>query len=801
MSEQEPKKPLRLLTEDEAAAVLRSGGSTHVTARTLRWLMQKPGAPARPDFLIDLAAVAAFLRSEAGKAAPGLKGAARLFDEIVPKGARPRALSQAERQARSRARDSHSDIRAKLDAAIAGINWKKRRRAEHDLNYFLAEYCMGEGGFLETPPPPRLREVVSAMQVGVGTASIPTHIRQPRGTGKTAFTKGTCKWVVSTGQRKYAVAVAANSENAGSILGDVFEGMTDNPAFVRDFPEVAIPFIELGGAYQRAKTQTYHGEPTNPKKTEDKIVLPTIRNPKTGLPFPSSGAILEALGINAGARGKSKMTLRPDFLIIDDPQNDDDAESETQVAKIVRKIKRTFMGLAGHRKKIAAIMTTTPIEADDVSEMFAKDKGWRTLTYRLFYSWPTCHDPTKERDPDDTTPPPFDYWEEYADIFQAEKDAGREPHIAANKYYRKHRKAMDAGAEVINPDNFDPETELSAIQHAMNLLFRDGLDAFMSECQMEPTRDVFAFEISSALIMSRVRPGVPANTIPAETVYTAVATDINPAYGLTTAAAAFTVSMTGLVVAYKVFKTKIDGRLNDTAYNAAIHRALTAHAKEIVALGVKFDKWGIDAGGRQFKAVTQFAPLCKGLFGIEAIAMLGRAGQNWNPNVRSRIRRAINDTVLCRDATGRRWLAFNADVYKEKAQRAWGTEVGGDGGLSLFDGGANHAKFAVQIANEKLVEKVKIKNQRGNGEEQYAYKWRTKNPHDFGDCMAMLFALAGAEGLTGEGDAPRRSASCSVGGLKRKSAPAATAPAVSQMETTTPQPLNTRPKCCIGRRR
>jgi hypothetical protein len=130
--------------------------------------------------------------------------------------------------------------------------------------------------------------------------------------------------------------------------------------------------------------------------------------------------------------------------------------------------------------------------------------------------------------------------------------------------------------------------------------------------------------------------------------------------------------------------------------------------------------------------------------------MLGRAGSTWNPNVRSRIRNERNGTVDCRDPERRRWTAFDADAYKEKAHRAWATEPGAPGGLSLFDGGVNHYKFAVQVANERLVSKTKTKDR--NGKESYSYKWKTKNPHDYGDCVAMCYAIAGREGLTGTGD-------------------------------------------------
>lgn len=750
MSATAARQPVRLLSEEEAAEVLRRGGSFHATAKTLRWLLQQPGAPARADFQVDLAAVADFLRRTAKRAAPGLKGAAALFDRIVPPKAKPRAMTRAEAEARRRAKSTYSDIAAELDAAIAGIDWPRRRRAERDFLFFLKTYCTSEdptaGAFLEIPPPKAMQPIVRDMEQAIGDASIPYHIRVARGHGKTAYTKGAVLWTTTTGRRRYVVAVGANDDNAANIIEDVYACITQNPAYIQDFPEVAVPFLRLEGAYQRAKTQKYNGKPTKLRRSSGKIVLPTVIDQRTGQPFPSSGVILEAVGFNAGARGKSKGILRPDFIIFDDLQNDENAQSEGQVAKMAAKIKKAFMGLAGHRKKIAAVMTSTPIEADDLSETFAADSGWKTKTYKMVLAWPKCHNPEATAEERKGV---RDLWEEYWDIYNEEKAADRLPHVAANRFYRRNREAMNDGAEVLNPRNFDPATEISGIQHAMNILLRDGVDTFMGEYQMKPTRNAFALELTVKTILQRIRRGVPAKTIPADTVMTVAATDINPAYALTTTVITFDIQLTGLVTAYQITPVKIPERLNDTAFDKKLTAALRAHAAEIAALGIHIDKWGIDAGGRQFKTVTKFAPTVAAEFGVEAVAMLGRAGQNWNPNVRSRIREAKNETVLCRDPQRRRWLAFNADEYKEKAQKAWDTETGGAGGLSLYDGGANHYKFAVQVANEKL--KAKTKTRDRNGRECYAYTWQTKNPHDFGDCVAMCFAIAGAGDLTGEG--------------------------------------------------
>ena len=118
---------------------------------------------------------------------------------------------------------------------------------------------------------------------------------------------------------------------------------------------------------------------------------------------------------------------------------------------------------------------------------------------------------------------------------------------------------------------------------------------------------------------------------------------------------------------------------------------------------------------------------------------------------------------MCRNQQGRRWLAWNADAYKERAQLAWSAEIGARGGFSLFDGGANHSKFAAQVANERLKEKTKLKG--SNGEERWKYEWKTKEPHDYGDCLAMSRALAANEGLTADGESRRakKSGSCTIG--------------------------------------
>ena len=293
--------------------------------------------------------------------------------------------------------------------------------------------------------------------------------------------------------------------------------------------------------------------------------------------------------------------------------------------------------------------------------------------------------------------------------------------------------------------------QISGLQRLMDEYHKMGHADFMAEHQMEPQRESFAVPISAKMVMSRTRKGVARLTVPTDTVLTVATTDINPSYGLTTEIQCFDVNLTSLCTAYWVTRIHIPDELNDVEFTRRVEIALAAEGRKIASLGIPINKWGIDAGGRQFVAVTHFAPNSQGLCGLDALPMLGRAGQNWNPNVKSRIRTALNDTVLCRDVQGRQFLAWNADAYKEKFHLACGTETGATGGFSLYDDPRGHAKFATQIANERLKSKVKMKSDSGGGVERYAFQWVSRDPHDFLDTSAMGYALAGAHSIDGSG--------------------------------------------------
>ena len=94
------------------------------------------------------------------------------------------------------------------------------------------------------------------------------------------------------------------------------------------------------------------------------------------------------------------------------------------------------------------------------------------------------------------------------------------------------------------------------------------------------------------------------------------------------------------------------------------------------------------------------------------------------------------------------WVAWNADYWREIAQRAWLGDVGAPGSVSLFKG--EHGEFARQICAEKLLGKAEVGG-------DVMWNWHTQpGAHDFGDTMAQGYAAAALYGIGTGGARVRR---------------------------------------------
>jgi hypothetical protein len=154
--------------------------------------------------------------------------------------------------------------------------------------------------------------------------------------------------------------------------------------------------------------------------------------------------------------------------------------------------------MAGPGESIAAVLTCTKIYAGDLADQLLdrqKNPEWQGECTKLVYAFPSSEK----------------LWDQYARL-RAEGLRTGESLKPATAFYAAHREAMDAGAVVAWSERFDPKTELSALQHAMNLKLRDE-EAFAAEYQNEPVMEQFEDERLTAEQVAEKITGRPRGEV------------------------------------------------------------------------------------------------------------------------------------------------------------------------------------------------------------------------------------------------------------------------------------------------
>lgn len=294
-------------------------------------------------------------------------------------------------------------------------------------------------------------------------------LAMPRGSGKTTLTIIACIWALLYAHRRYVALIAATESGVVDMMDSIKLELESNHKLGADFPEICYPIQKLEGKSQLTRGQTCEGIPTKIVWGNKELVLPTITNSK------SSGSTIKTTGITGHIRGylkklKTGESIRPDLVVIDDPQTDESAKSIMQNMDRLKMINGAILGLAGPGKKIAAFMPCTVIcEGDMVDQILEHDKypNWQGQRTRMVLSFPVNKD----------------LWEQYERILSESYERFGDISLAT-EFYEKNREAMDEGCVVSWAERYDPD-ELSAIQNAMNLMIRDEY-VFWSEYQNEP---------------------------------------------------------------------------------------------------------------------------------------------------------------------------------------------------------------------------------------------------------------------------------------------------------------------------
>ncbi len=297
-------------------------------------------------------------------------------------------------------------------------------------------------------------------------------IAMPRGSGKTALVEVAAVWALVYGHRAFIVIIGPEETHAAARITNLRSEFENNERLAADFPEVCVPIRRLEGVMQRRLL--YNGRPVKMEITSHRIVLPNLPG------SPSSAARVETAGITGQIRGllhakPSGELMRPDQVILDDPQTDESARSPAQCKTREAILNGAILGLAGPGQRIAAVMPCTVIAPDDLSDRILNcdaNPQWQGERTRMVYQFPTN----------------TELWDRYAELRKADQLAGDELAPNATAFFAANREAMDAGSEIAWPQRHEPH-ELSGLQHAMNLLIDRKRPAFFAEYQNEPIHD------------------------------------------------------------------------------------------------------------------------------------------------------------------------------------------------------------------------------------------------------------------------------------------------------------------------
>jgi len=398
-------------------------------------------------------------------------------------------------------------------------NPKRRKRCERSLKRFCEVYNQATFCW---PWSPDLLDVIETIEQSVVHGGL-SAIALPRGGGKSSLCRMAVLWATSYGHVLYVYMIGANALRAGENLEAIKIWMRTLEPYGEDFPEITRATRYVRGQANRAQGMQCNGQETFFRWEQERIVLPRVPPPpNSGEASPwakTSGIVIGTSGLTGeGIRGSlyahpDGRSVRPDLVLLDDPQTDESAASPLQNDTRFRLITGAVLGMAGPGKQIAAVMPCTVIRPGDMADKVLNRKEnplWRGIRRKMLTAMPAD----------------MAAWEPYFEVFRSCMGQAKPDIRPANKYYRKHRKELDAGA-VPTWKSRRLSDEVSPVQHAMDLYCRLGRAAFMAEYQNDPEDERAANAKITAAMVARKTNGLARGIIPKSAEFVSAYIDVH----------------------------------------------------------------------------------------------------------------------------------------------------------------------------------------------------------------------------------------------------------------------------------
>ena len=579
-------------------------------------------------------------------------------------------------------------------------------------------------------------------------------LAMPRGSGKTTIIMRAALWSILTGHRKFAVIIAATDQFAQNLLKGIKTELISNEMIASLYGRETYALRMLEGEARKSSGQRYNGARTNVGWYANSIQFGFIPGVAT------SGAILSCTGITGNIRGQQVtgsdgIVRRPDIVLGDDLQTKESADSETQCEKRYEILMGDVLGMAGAKKSIAGLFSSTILRRGDMASRMLDRKQtpvMRGEVCKLVYKWPV-----NERK-----------WDEYRSVW--EEELGREGDGSeAAAFVRNNYQELHDGAVVGWQERFN-SNEVSALQHAYNLRYRDEL-TFFAEFQNDPQAaiDKMPFVLNADEIVGRLN-GVPRYAIPmgCEKITTFIDVQNNLLFFMQMA---WEMSGRGHIINYGTFpdqerwifsKANVSRTLEMEFGTDDLAESIYAGLANIVPMmfnrqykredGVilSLDRCGIDArSGHHTGIVRRFCrehpnrSRCHPQFG----QFIGASSKPWQQLRHNKREEALG--VHCKlklpadGQKGVRELIVDVNWWKSFAAEKLTVGIGADNAILLHDGKPyEHQMFAEHCCAEQPVLAISK-----TGVEMIEWRQGNNSNNDYWDCLVGNCVLASMEGI------------------------------------------------------
>jgi len=272
----------------------------------------------------------------------------------------------------------------------------RRKQAPQDFRFFCETYFPH---LLKFKPSKFHEWFFASAQEWSEAPGAKVEIAAPRGNAKTTLARMYVLWRLVRQDTNFVIFISDTVDQAQESLELIKIELEENPRLLRDFPEIC----GVGRLWQAEEIVT------------------------------RSRVKIKVFGSGKRIRGQNYLGYRPDLIVLDDLENDENVRTKEQRDKLENWFSRSVMELGPPDGSAQYLYIGTVLHYDSLM-MRVKRRG--DFVFHKFKALIRL-------------PERMDLWERWERIWQEDTSAGKS---AAKQFYEANREEMDRGAKVLWPE-------------------------------------------------------------------------------------------------------------------------------------------------------------------------------------------------------------------------------------------------------------------------------------------------------------------------------------------------------------